>query len=63
MINTRQSKNAKWEIGSKVDIGFMKGLEVVAVKAVKDFMPDIYTLKSAKGKVYEFIPHNGIYAI
>lgn len=38
-------------------------LQVESVKAVKDGMPDIYTLISEKGKKYEFIPHNGLYAI
>ncbi len=53
----------KWEVGDKVNIGFMKDLEVESVKAIKDGMPDIYTLKASNGKKYEFIPHNGLYAI
>lgn len=56
--NTKQN----WSIGNIVKVGFMK-LEVVAVEAIKDGMPDIYTLKSSKGKIYEFIPHNGLTAI
>lgn len=56
--NTKQD----WSIGSIVKVGFMK-LEVVAVEAIKDGMPDIYTLKSSNGKLYEFIPHNGLTAI
>ena len=51
-----------WSIGNVVKVGFMK-LQVESVKAVKDGMPDIYTLISEKGKKYEFIPHNGLYAI
>lgn len=61
--NNSLNKNKNWEIGAKVNIGFMKNLEVIAVRAEKDFMPDIYTLVSEKGKKYEFIPHNGLYAI
>lgn len=57
--NSRQN----WKIGELVNIGFMKGLEVIGVRAVKDGMPDIYTLESSSGKRYEFIPHNGLYAI
>ena len=63
MINATRSKNAAWEIGAKVNVGFTKNLEVVAVRAEYDGMPDIYTLVSATGKKYEFIPHNGVYAI
>lgn len=28
-----------------------------------DYMPDKYLLENAKGKRYEFIPHNGLHAI
>lgn len=63
MVNSSRSKNKNWEIGSIVNIGFMKGLKVISVKAVKDFLPDIYVLQSENSKQYEFIPHNGLYAI
>lgn len=63
MIYTNTSKNKSWEIGAKVNVGFMKNLEVVSARAVKDGMPDIYTLISETGKKYEFIPHNGLHAI
>lgn len=57
-------KNSKqdWSIGSTVKVGFLT-LKVIAVRAEKDYLPDIYTLESAKGKKYEFIPHNGLTAI
>lgn len=58
---TRSKQN--WKIGEKVRIGFMKDMEVISFKAIKDMLPDIYTLKSPSGKMYEFIPHNGLYAI
>ena len=51
-----------WSIGEWVKVGFMK-LKVVGARAEKDGMPDIYSLESANGKKYEFIPHNGLYAI
>lgn len=60
MINTIYSKNKVWEVGSKVNIGFMKGLEVIKVETIKDGLPDVYTLRSEKGIIYEFIPHNGL---
>ena len=56
--NTKQN----WSKGEWVKIGFMT-LRVEAVRAVKDGMPDIYTLSSNSGKKYEFIPHNGLYAL
>ena len=59
MINrTKQD----WSIGNIVKVGFMK-LKVVAIKAVKDGMPDIYELISSTGIKYEFIPHNGLFKI
>ena len=61
--NNSLNKNKKWDIGEKVNIGFMKDLEIVAIRAEKDFLPDIYELVAPNGKKYEFIPHNGLYAI
>lgn len=58
----KQTKQ-NWTVGEKVNIGFMKGLEVVSARAEFDGLPDIYTLVSSTGKKYEFIPHNGLYAI
>lgn len=60
MIN--KSKQS-WDIGSIVKVGFMT-LKVLAVRAEKDYLPDIYTLENPKnGKKYEFIPHNGLSAL
>lgn len=59
MINTYRSKQS-WNIGSVVKVGFMT-LRVLSCEAVKDSLPDIYTLESLDGsKTYEFIPHNGL---
>lgn len=61
--NSFLNKNKDWTVGSIVSIGFMKGLKVESVRAEYDGLPDIYTLVSQAGKLYEFIPHNGLYAI
>jgi len=55
---TRSKQN--WSIGATVKVGFLT-LRVISVEAVKDWLPDIYTLESLDGsKTYEFIPHNGL---
>ncbi len=52
-----------WTIGNTVKVGFLT-LRVKSVQAVRDGLPDIYTLESLDGsKLYEFIPHNGIQRI
>ena len=49
-----------WGPGQEVKVGFLK-LRVLAVDAIKDGMPDIYTLESLNGqRRYKFIPHNGL---
>lgn len=65
MIKDNQplNKNKHWSIGSIVSVGWLKNLRVVDVRAEKDGMPDIYTLESARGIRYEFIPHHGIHRI
>lgn len=64
MVNTGIcGSKQNWSIGSMVKVGFMV-LKVLEVKAVKDCMPDIYILENPKnGKRYEFIPHNGLFAL
>ena len=56
IINTRQS----WQIGDRVNVGFMKDLLVTKIDSIVDGLPDIYTLESNTGKLYQFTPHNGI---
>lgn len=53
-------KNKSWNIGDTVNVGFIKGLTVLRIEAVKDGLPDIYTLKASNGNMYKFIPHNGL---
>lgn len=53
----------KWELGSVVNVGFVRGLTVLWIKSEYDYLPDIYLLKSGAGKLakyYEFTPHNGL---
>lgn len=53
--------NQVWEVGQKVNIGFMKGLTVVKkVPTPGDYAPDTYELVSAKGVRYEFVPYCGL---
>jgi hypothetical protein len=60
MIKTRKG-GQDWSIGAVVKVGFLSGLRVIAITAVYDGMPDIYTLRSEDGRrEYEFIPHNGL---
>lgn len=54
------NKNKNWDCGNFVNIGFMKNLKIIAIEAVVDGLPDIYTLQAKNGNKYEFIPHNGI---
>ena len=54
--NTKQN----WTVGETVKVGFLT-LKVLSVTAIKDGLPDIYTLENLKGtQKYEFIPHNGL---
>lgn len=54
----------KWEVGQKVNVGFLKNLTVIAkIPTPGDYAPDAYKLKSDKGIVYEFVPHKGLYRI
>jgi len=61
-INMINKTKQNWSTGEWVKVGFMK-LKVVGVRSEFDMLPDIYSLESANGKKYEFIPHNGLYAI
>ena len=52
-----------WSAGNTVKVGFLT-LRVLHSKSVKDGLPDIYILESLDGsKLYEFIPHNGLFRI
>lgn len=51
-----------WEQGDTVNVGFVKGLEVVAKVATPgDYRPDLYALwQPSTGRFYQFVPHNGL---
>lgn len=55
IVNTKQ----KWRIGDKVNIGFLKNLNIIDFLKIKDCLPDIYILEKNE-KLYKFIPHNGL---
>lgn len=51
----------EWTIGSKVNVGFLKGLTVLEkVPTPGDYAPDAYILEAVSGARYEFVPHRGI---
>ncbi len=56
ITNTKQD----WSIGKLVNVGFLKGLKVIAYRTEYDGLPDIYTLEAKNGNLYEFIPHVGL---
>lgn len=60
MIETTNAKNVSWDVGATVKVGFMR-LKVAGIRAVKDGLPDIYTLVNLSGdRAYDFIPHRGL---
>ena len=56
ITNSKQS----WEIGDRVNVGFMKNLLVTKIDAIYDGLHDIYTLECKTVNLYQFTPHNGI---
>lgn len=55
-------KNSKqcWEVGEIVKVGFLKLRVLAKVPTPGDYMPDAYALGSEKGRIYRFVPHNGL---
>lgn len=50
----------KWTVGQTVKVGFVSGLEVVAVVPTPgDSAPDAYIL-SRNQQLYSFVPHKGL---
>lgn len=57
ITNSKQT----WEIGQRVNVGFLKGLTVTEkVPTPGDYKPDTYILQADSGRLYEFTPHFGI---
>lgn len=55
----RKSKQV-WEVSQQVNVGFLKGLTVIAKVATPgDFAPDAYVLSRGE-QFYSFVPHCGI---
>lgn len=60
----------EWTIGATVNVGFLKGLEVIEkVPTPGDHAPDAYVLfkdltplgsARQEGRFYRFVPHKGI---
>lgn len=55
--NNCLNKNKDWNIGAFINIGFMKGLEII------DIVHDTYILKNKFNQKYQFIPYKGIHSI
>ena len=54
-----QHTQQNWQIGAVVRVGFLHDMHVVAVAAVRDYLPDHYLLQRA-GVWYRFTPHHGL---
>ena len=57
ITNTKQD----WSIGSKVNVGFRRNMEVVEIIKGRG-EPDNYRLVDPQGRKWTFIPHNGCFA-
>jgi len=57
-----KNSKQKWEVGQSVNVGFLRGLTVLAkVPTPGDYAPDAYILRNPSNLVmYKFVPHNGI---
>jgi hypothetical protein len=61
-VSSGASAKQSWQVGDTVNVGFVRGLEVVKrVPTPGDFAPDAYALwQRATGRFYRFVPHNGL---
>ena len=61
-IGNGASAKPSWQPGDVVNVGFVRGLEVVArVPTPGDCAPDAYALwQPATDRFYRFVPHNGL---
>ena len=50
-----------WSIGSKVNVGYRRNMEVVEIIKVRG-EPDNYRLVDPQGRRWTFIPHNGCFS-
>jgi len=54
--NTKQA----WEVGEIVKVGFLKLRVLAKVPTPGDYLPDAYALGDTQGRIYRFVPHNGL---
>lgn len=53
-------KRQNWEVGNTVNVGFVRGLEVLEkVASPSNGRPDGYVLLSPNAALYAFVPHAG----
>jgi hypothetical protein len=59
---TRPNARQSWAVGDTVNVGFVKGLEVVQkILTPGDYAPDAYALwQPSTGRFYHFVPHCGL---
>jgi hypothetical protein len=55
-----QNSKQNWQVGAMVKVGFLTLQVVARVATPGNGLPDQYALKSAAGRFYCFIPHNGL---
>lgn len=61
MYNYRPRAKQDWAPGQTVKVGFIADLEVLEKVATPgDYLPELYVLRSPKGTIYSFVPHNGL---
>ena len=51
-----------WSNGNTVRVGFLSLIVIDKVATPGDYKPDMYVLRSSAGKLYTFVPHNGLTA-
>lgn len=61
-VSNGASAKQTWQDGDVVNVGFLKGLEVIKrIPTPGDYAPDAYALwQPSNGNFYRFVPHNGI---
>jgi len=49
-----------WEVGEIVKVGFLQLRVLAKVATPGNYLPDQYALGDVKGRIYRFVPHNGL---
>jgi hypothetical protein len=58
-MKCRAKATQVWEVGNKVNVGFLRDLEILKIS--DDNGKTVYELRDQKGNMYVFIPHEGIF--